>query len=60
MHCPVRATSADRWGLERLTVEGLCPLVVPDSPVRSDFAVLTSDFCFVHCSLVSTVDRWRS
>jgi hypothetical protein len=33
VHCPVRATSADRWGLERLTVEVLCPLVAPDSSV---------------------------
>jgi hypothetical protein len=42
----VRTTSADRWGLERLTVEVLCPLAAPDSPVRSDF-------CTVHCSF-----RW--
>jgi hypothetical protein len=48
VHCPVRATSADHWGLERLTIEVLCPLVAPDSPVCSDFAVLTSDFCIVH------------
>jgi hypothetical protein len=34
----VRATSSARWGLERLTVEVLCLLVAPDSPVRSDFA----------------------
>jgi hypothetical protein len=46
VHCPVRAMSADRWGLERLTVEVPCPLVAPnspmfggtpDSPVCSDF-----------------------
>jgi hypothetical protein len=36
--------SAHRWGLERLTVEVLCPLAAPDSPVCSDFAVLTSEF----------------
>jgi hypothetical protein len=54
VHCPVRATSADRWGLERLTVEVLCPLAAPDCPVRSDLAVLTSDFCTVHCSVVSS------
>jgi hypothetical protein len=40
-----------------LTVEVLCLLAAPDSPVRSEFAVLTSDFCSMHCSLVSTVDR---
>jgi hypothetical protein len=27
VHCPVSATSADRWGLERLTVEIFCLLV---------------------------------
>jgi hypothetical protein len=55
VHCPVRATSATRWGLERLTVEVLCLLPAPDSPVahrtcpvRSDFAALTFDFCAVH------------
>jgi hypothetical protein len=58
VHCLVRATLADRWGLERLIVEVLCPLVAPDSPVRSDFAILTSHFCTIHCSSVSTVDRW--
>jgi hypothetical protein len=31
-----------------LTIEVLCPLAAPDSPVRSDFAALTSDFCSVH------------
>jgi hypothetical protein len=34
VHCPVRATSADRWGLELLTVEVFCPFGAPDSPVR--------------------------
>jgi hypothetical protein len=60
VHCPVRATSANRWGLERLTVEVICPLAAPDSPVRSDFAVLNTDFCSVHCTVVSAVDCWRS
>jgi hypothetical protein len=55
VHCPVHATSADHWGLERLTVEVLCFLVALDSPVRSDFAVLTSNFCTVHCSPQSIV-----
>jgi hypothetical protein len=58
VHCPVPATSADRWGLERLTVEVSCPLAALDSPVRSDFAALTSDFCTAHCALCTTVDRW--
>jgi hypothetical protein len=49
-HCLVPATSADRLGLERLTIEVLCPLAAPDSPVRSDFAVLTSALCTVHRS----------
>jgi hypothetical protein len=53
----VRATSANRWGLELLTIEVICPLAASDSPVRSDFAVLTSDFCIVHCSFVGEVDR---
>jgi hypothetical protein len=55
VHCPVRATSADRWGLERLTVEVLCPLEAPDSPVRSDFTVLTSALFIVLSSMQSTV-----
>jgi hypothetical protein len=42
--------SADHWGLERLTIEVLCPLVASDSLVRYDFVVLTSNFCTVHCS----------
>jgi hypothetical protein len=49
-----------RWGLERSTVEVLCPIVAPDSPVPhrtypvcSDFSTLTSA---VHCShLQSTI-----
>jgi hypothetical protein len=59
VHCPVRATSADYWGLERLTVEVLCPLAAPDSPVCCDFAVLTLDLRAAHCSPQSTVGRSR-
>jgi hypothetical protein len=33
VNCPVSATSDDRWGLELLTVEVLCSLTAPDSPV---------------------------
>jgi hypothetical protein len=33
VHCPVRATSVDRYSLERLTVEVICPLAAPDSLV---------------------------
>jgi hypothetical protein len=58
VHCPVRATSADRWGLEQLTVEVFCPLAAPDSLVCSDFAALTSDLRTVHCSYDIAVDRW--
>jgi hypothetical protein len=39
-------------------MEFLCPLATPDSPVRSDFTVLTSDFCFVHCTIISAVNCW--
>jgi hypothetical protein len=41
---PVSATSADRWGLELLTVEVFCLLAAPDSPVRPVIAdcLLTS------------------
>jgi hypothetical protein len=54
----MRATLATRWGLERLTVEVLCPLVTLNSPVCSDFAALTSDLCTIHCSSHIAVDRW--
>jgi hypothetical protein len=71
VHCPVRATSADRWGLERLTIEVLCPLVALDSSVAhrtvwwhtrqsGAFWLRSSDFCSVQCSLVSAGDHWRS
>jgi hypothetical protein len=33
VHCPVCATSSNRWGLELLTVEVVCPCGVLDSPV---------------------------
>jgi hypothetical protein len=32
VHCLVPTTSADRWGLEQLTVEVFCPLAAPDMP----------------------------
>jgi hypothetical protein len=45
------ALSAARWGLERLTVEVLCLLATPDSPVahrtcmvRPDIVAQTSDY----------------
>jgi hypothetical protein len=64
VHCLVSATSADHWGLERLTIEVLCPLCgigqsgdTPDSPVRSDFAVLTSALSIVPSSVQSTIGR---
>jgi hypothetical protein len=33
VQCPVRATLADRWGLELLNVEVVCPCGAPDSLV---------------------------
>jgi|SRR5690242_9044448 hypothetical protein len=33
VHYLVHATSADRWSLELLTVEVVCPFAAPDSPV---------------------------
>jgi hypothetical protein len=33
VQCLVRATSADGWGLELLTVEVVCPFGAPDSPL---------------------------
>jgi hypothetical protein len=55
VHCPMRATSADRWGLELLTVEVVYPFGAPDSPVRLDVAdyLLTYD-----ASNCSAVHRW--
>jgi hypothetical protein len=57
VHYWALATSADRWGLERLTVEVHCPLGAPDSPVCSDFVVLISALTTVHCSPQSIVGR---
>jgi hypothetical protein len=57
VYCPVRATLATRWGLERLTVEVICPLAALGSPVCSNFAALTSDLRTVHCSPDIAVDR---
>jgi hypothetical protein len=47
-----------RWGLEQSTVEVVCPVVAPDSPVRSNFSALSSA---AHCSPLFTFvdDRWR-
>jgi hypothetical protein len=41
---PVRATSAARWSLERLTVEALCPVAAPDSPVAHRTCPMCFDF----------------
>jgi hypothetical protein len=59
IHCPVGAMSADHWSLERLTVEVVCPLAAPDSPVRSDisYCLLTSDSQTDAQSTVGEVDR---
>jgi hypothetical protein len=55
----VRATSADRWGLELLAVEDFCPFGTPYSPVRSDIIdyLLTSDGQTTAQSTVGEVDR---
>jgi hypothetical protein len=54
----VRATSIDRWGLEQLTVEVVCPFAAPDSSVRPVIAdcLLTSGA--TDCARSRTVDRW--
>jgi hypothetical protein len=46
VHCPVSATSANRWDLELLTIEVLCPHVAPDSSLahRTIRCVLTLQF----------------
>jgi hypothetical protein len=38
VHCVVRATSADRWGLEQSTVDFVCPCGALDSSMRVDIA----------------------
>jgi hypothetical protein len=52
VQCPVPATSVGRWGLERLPIEALCPLVAPGR------CVLTSELRTIHCSSGIAVDRW--
>jgi hypothetical protein len=44
VHYLVRATSARHWGLERLTVGVLCPVVAPDSLVPHRTCPVCSDF----------------
>jgi hypothetical protein len=44
---PVHATSACRWGLERLTVEVICPVATPDMSGAFLLRSLTSDFYIV-------------
>jgi hypothetical protein len=48
VHCPVRATSADRWGLEMLTIEVVCPFGAPNNLVahRTVRCDLTSQTVF--------------
>jgi hypothetical protein len=66
VHCPVRATSVDRWGLELLNAEIVYPFGAPNSLVRPDVAdcLLTSnasDCCTVDRSgplVESTVAPW--
>jgi hypothetical protein len=65
VHCLVRATSANYWGLELLKVEVFCLLAAPDSPVvhRTIRCVLTlqTDFWLLLCWLrFSAIDRWAN
>jgi hypothetical protein len=58
VHCPVSATSGDRWGLELLTVEVFYLLAALDSPVQPDVAdcLLTSGTA--DCARSRVVNRW--
>jgi hypothetical protein len=55
IHCLVRATSARRWSLERLTVGVLCHVVAPDSPVAHRTCLVRSDFAACHLTLHCTL-----
>jgi hypothetical protein len=54
---PLGFGAVDRWSLLSSCSTGLSG-GSPDSPVCSDYAVLTFDFCTADCSSVSIVDRW--
>jgi hypothetical protein len=58
VHCPVSATSADRWGLELLIVEVFYLLVTPDSPVRLVIADCLLTSSTTDCARSRAVDRW--
>jgi hypothetical protein len=60
VHCPVHATSADRWCLEWLTIEVVCPFPAPDSPVRPVVAYCLLTSCAADYRRSPTVDRWWS
>jgi hypothetical protein len=54
---PLGFEAIDRWSLlSSCSTEQFGG--TPDSPVRSDFAVLTSDFYSADCAAASTVDCW--
>ena len=59
IHCLGSATSADCWGLERLTVEVICPSAAPNSPVYPIVAdwLLTSVLQTASQSAQSTIGR---
>jgi hypothetical protein len=61
VYCLVLAMSADRWGLEQLTIEVPCLLATLDSPVphRTVRCVLTLLLCFLTCVMFTAVDRWH-
>jgi hypothetical protein len=52
VHCLVRATSADRWGLELLSVEVVYPFGAPDSSVRPDVVDCLLNYDTSDCSAV--------
>jgi hypothetical protein len=60
MYCSLsgaRHVSTPRWGLEQLTVEFVCPVVAPDSPVPHRTCPVCSDF--YRELFPFAVDRWR-
>jgi hypothetical protein len=52
------ATSADRWGLDLLTVEVFCPFAAPDSPVRPVVADCLLASGTADCVRSRAFDRW--
>ena len=55
VYCPMCAMSTRRWGLEGLTIEVLCLVVAPDSPVAHRTCLVRSDFAACHLTLHCTL-----